>query len=226
MTDIITAMENRHAVRAYDGEKKIEKEILDILSQKTDELNTESGLHIQLVTDEPKAFDSFMAHYGKFSGVTNYVALIGKKSDNLNEKCGYYGEQLVLLASQLGLDSCWVAMSYAKVKNAYRIEKGEKLCCVISIGYGNTHGTPHKSKSIEEVAVIKDDSPQWFIDGVKAALLAPTAMNQQKFGFMLDGDKVLAKAGKGILSDMDLGIVKYHFEIGSGKEIFRAEMQK
>ena len=226
MTDIITAMENRHAVRAYDGEKKIEKEILDILSQKTDELNAESGLHIQLVTDEPKAFDGFMAHYGKFSGVANYIALIGKKSDNLNEKCGYYGEQLVILASQLGLDSCWVAMSYAKVKNAYRIEKGEKLCCVISIGYGKTHGTPHKSKSIEEVAVIKDDSPQWFIDGVKAALLAPTAMNQQKFGFMFDGDKVLAKAGKGILSDMDLGIVKYHFEIGSGKEIFRAEMQK
>lgn len=226
MTDIITAMENRHAVRAYDAEKKIKKEILDTLSQKTEELNEESGLHIQLVTDEPKAFDGFMAHYGNFSGVTNYIALIGKKSDSLNEKCGYYGEQLVLLASQLGLDSCWVAMSYTKVKNAYRIEKGEKLCCVISLGYGKTHGTPHNSKSIEEVAVIKDNSPQWFIDGVKAALLAPTAMNQQKFGFMLDGDKVLAKAGKGILSDMDLGIVKYHFEVGSGKEIFKAEMQK
>lgn len=220
MTDIITAMENRHAVRAYDPEKKIPKEITDKLREKIDLLNAESGLHIQLVTDEPKAFDSFMAHYGKFSGVTNYIALIGKKSDKLNEMCGYYGEQLVLLASQLGLDSCWVAMSYAKVKNAYMIAKGEKLCCVISLGYGKTHGTPHKSKSIEEVAVIKDDTPEWFINGVKAALLAPTAMNQQKFGFMLDGDEVLAKAGKGILSDMDLGIVKYHFEVGSGKEIF------
>lgn len=145
MTDIITAMENRHAVRAYDGEKKIEKETLDILSQKTDELNKESGLHIQLVTDEPKAFDGFMAHYGKFSGVTNYIALIGKKSDSLNEKCGYYGEQLVLLASQLGLDSCWVAMSYAKVKNAYRIEKDEKLCCVISIG--TEKHTEHRTRA-------------------------------------------------------------------------------
>lgn len=220
MTDIITAMENRHAVRAYDPEKKIPKEITDKLREKIDLLNAESGLHIQLVTDEPKAFDSFMAHYGKFSGVTNYIALIGKKSDKLNEMCGYYGEQLVLLASQLGLDSCWVAMSYAKVKNAYMIAKGEKLCCVISLGYGKTHGTPHKSKSIEEVAVIKDDTPEWFINGVKAALLAPTAMNQQKFGFMLDGDEVLAKAGNGILSDMDLGIAKYHFEVGSGKEIF------
>lgn len=220
MTDIITAMENRHAVRAYDGDRKIEQEKLNIIGEHIDRINAQSGLHIQLVTDEPKAFDSFMAHYGKFSGVTNYIVLIGKKSDKLNEMCGYYGVQLVLLAARLGLDSCWVAMSYAKVKNAYTISKGEKLCCVISLGYGKTHGTPHKSKSIEEVAVIKEDTPEWFINGVKAALLAPTAMNQQKFGFMLDGDKVLAKAGKGILSDMDLGIVKYHFEIGSGKEIF------
>ncbi len=166
-----------------------------------------------------------MAHYGKFSGVTDYIALIGRKNDKLNEICGYCGEQLVLLAAQLGLDSCWVAMSYAKVKNAYTIAKGEKLCCVISLGYGKTHGTPHKSKSPEEVAVIKDDTPEWFISGVNAALLAPTAMNQQSFGFMLDGDKVLAKAGKGILSDMDLGIVKYHFEIGSGKEFFKDEMK-
>lgn len=225
MTDIITAMENRHAVRAYDPEKKIPKEITDMLREKIDLLNAESKLHIQLATDEPKAFDSFMAHYGKFSGVTDYIALIGRKSDKLNEICGYYGEQLVLLAAQLGLDSCWVAMSYDKVKNAYTIAKGEKLCCVISLGYGKTHGTPHNSKSIEEVAVIKDDTPEWFINGVNAALLAPTAMNQQKFGFMLDGDKVLAKAGKGILSDMDLGIVKYHFEIGSGKELFRDEMK-
>ncbi len=225
MTDIITAMENRHAVRAYDSDRRIEKGKLDIIRENIESVNAESGLHIQLVTDEPKAFDGFMAHYGKFSGVTNYIALIGKKSDRLSEVCGYYGEQLVLLATRLGLDSCWVAMSYAKVKNAYDIARGEKLCCVISLGYGKTHGTPHKSKSLEEVAVIADDTPEWFISGVKAALLAPTAMNQQKFGFMLDGDRVLAKAGKGILSDMDLGIVKYHFEIGSGKELFRSDMK-
>ena len=68
--------------------------------------------HIQLVTDEPKAFDGFMAHYGKFSGVKNYIALIGKKGPKLEETCGYYGGKgLVLLAQQLGLNSCWVAMT-------------------------------------------------------------------------------------------------------------------
>lgn len=220
MTDIIEAMKLRHAVREYDGDRKIEQDKLDILNERISSINRESGLHIQLVTGEPKAFDGFMAHYGKFSGITNYIALIGKKGSDLNEKCGYYGEQLVLLATQLGLDTCWVAMSFAKVKNAYDIAKGEKLCCVISLGYGKTHGIPHKSKTAEEVAVIKEDTPKWFIDGVNAALLAPTAMNQQKFGFMLDGDKVIAKAGKGILTDIDLGIVKYHFEIGADKKIF------
>ena len=220
MTDIIEAMKQRHAVREYDGDRKIEQEKLDILNERIASINKESGLRIQLVTDEPKAFDGFMAHYGKFSGITNYIALIGKKDSSLNEKCGYYGEQLVLLAAQLGLDTCWVAMSYAKVKNAYDIAKGEKLCCVISLGYGKTHGIPHKTKSAQEVAVIKEDTPKWFIDGVNAALLAPTAMNQQKFGFMLDGDKVVAKAGKGILSDIDLGIVKYHFEIGADRKLF------
>ena len=220
MTDIIEAMKQRHAVREYDGDRKIEQDKLDILNERISSINKESGLRIQLVTDEPKAFDGFMAHYGKFSGITNYIALIGKKDSSLNEKCGYYGEQLVLLAAQLGLDTCWVAMSYAKVKNAYDIAKGEKLCCVISLGYGKTHGIPHKSKTAKEVAVIKEDTTKWFIDGVNAALLAPTAMNQQKFGFMLDGDKVIAKAGKGILTDIDLGIVKYHFEIGADRKLF------
>lgn len=220
MIDIIEAMKQRHAVREYDGDRKIEQDKLDILNERISSINKESGLRIQLVTDEPKAFDGFMAHYGKFSGITNYIALIGKKDSSLNEKCGYYGEQLVLLAAQLGLDTCWVAMSYAKVKNAYDIAKGEKLCCVISLGYGKTHGIPHKSKTAEEVAVIKEDTPKWFIDGVNAALLAPTAMNQQKFGFMLDGDKVVAKAGKGILTDIDLGIVKYHFEVGADRKLF------
>lgn len=109
-----------------------------MLREKIDLLNAESKLHIQLVTDEPKAFDSFMAHYGKFSGVTDYIALIGRKSDKLNEICGYYGEQLVLLAAQLGLDSCWVAMSYAKVKTLIRLQKG-RSCAVLSLSATERH---------------------------------------------------------------------------------------
>lgn len=216
--DIYEAMRARHSVRAYE-QREIEGEIKDMLEDKIAELNGRSGLHIQLITHEPKAFDSPMAHYGKFSGVTDYIAMIGKKDDELEEKCGYYGEKLVLFAQQLGLNTCWVAVSYKKIKTAYMLGAGEKLCIVIAIGYGKTQGVPHKSKAPSEVADM-GDVPEWFKKGVEAALLAPTAVNQQKFFFSLDNGRVSARAGMGFYSKIDLGIAKCHFELGAGKENF------
>lgn len=162
-----------------------------------------------------------MAHYGKFSGVENYIALIGKKGPDLEEKCGYYGEQLVLLAQQLGLNTCWVAMTFSKIKSAYTINSGEKLCLVISLGYGLSQGLPHKSKPMDALCTVNGEAPEWFKNGMKAAMLAPTAMNQQKFKLSLSGNTVSAKAGMAFYSKVDIGIVKCHFEIGAGKENFK-----
>lgn len=219
--NLAEAMEARHSVRQYKN-KPLEADAVSALQAEIKDCNRKSGLHIQLVTNEPKAFDGFMAHYGKFSGVTNYIAMIGKKGPELEEKCGYYGERLVLLAQQLGLNTCWVAMSYSKIKTAFVVDKGEKLCVVISLGYGETSGIPHKSRPIGEVT--KGDvqiMPDWFLNGVKAALLAPTAMNQQKFVFSCKENQVSAKAGAGFYTKLDLGIVKYHFEIGAGQDNFK-----
>ena len=213
--EIMEAVRMRHSVRQYT-DKAVDMAALAELQAEIDACNKESGLHIQLVADEPKAFSGFMAHYGKFSGVRNYFALIGKKTAELEEKCGYYGERLVLKAQQLGLNACWVALTYSEVRSAYRVERGEKLCVVIAFGYGKTQGMPHRSKTYDEVASA-ENAPDWFINGVEAALLAPTAVNQQKFYFTLAGDKVKAEPGKGMLTKMDLGIAKYHFEAGSGK---------
>lgn len=218
--DLTEAMRERHSVRQYKNQP-LSSETVSAMRAEIDACNQAGGLHIQLVTDEPKAFDGFMAHYGKFSGVRNYIALIGKKDAALDEKCGYYGERLVLKAQQLGLNTCWVAMTYSKVKTAFVIGGGEKLCAVIAIGYGETQGVPHKSKAASEVAKAQGEMPGWFKNGVKAALLAPTAMNQQKFTLALDGKKVETKAGKGFYAKIDLGIVKYHFEVGAGETGFQ-----
>lgn len=214
--NLIEAIHARHSVRQYK-DKALDAETVSALQTEIDSCNRESGLHIQLVTNEPKAFDSFMAHYGKFSGVTNYIAMIGKKGGDLEEKCGYYGERLVLYAQQSGLNTCWVAMTYSKIKTAFSVDPGEKLCIVISLGYGQTQGTAHRSKSFAQVAKTDGQTPDWFKKGVEAALLAPTAMNQQKFLFTLNGNKVSAKAGIGFYTKIDLGIAKYHFEVGADK---------
>lgn len=212
--NLIEAVNARHSVRQYE-DRALSPEAVSALQAEIKECNEKSGLHIQLITNEPKAFDSFMARYGKFSGVTNYIAMVGKKGPRLEETCGYYGERLVLLAQQLGLNTCWVAMTYAKIKTAFSVKQGEKLCIVVSLGYGKTQGVPHKSKSFDQVAKADGQMPEWFKKGVKAALLAPTAMNQQKFQFALHGNQVSVKPGMGFYTKIDLGIVKYHFEIGA-----------
>lgn len=217
--DLKEAMQARHSVRQYK-DQPLSVEVIAALQEEIAACNRESGLHIQLVTNESRAFDGFMAHYGKFSGVTSYLALIGKKGPELDEKCGYFGQRLVLKAQQLGLNTCWVAMSYTKIKTAFTVDKGEKLCVVIALGYGATQGVPHKSRPFSEVAKADGQMPDWFKNGVEAALLAPTAMNQQKFLFTLSRDKVSAKAGRGFYTKLDLGIVKYHFELGAGKDRF------
>jgi len=57
-------------------------------------------------------------------------------------------------------------------------------------------------------------------EGIEAALLAPTAVNQQKFFISLDGNKpVFIVTANGPFVKLDLGIVKCHFEIGSGKNV-------
>lgn len=214
--EIIELMKERHSVRQYT-DKKIEKEKREVLNTLIAKINQKAGLHIQIIYDEPKCFNSMMAHYGKFDGVNNYIALVGKKSKS-DESLGYYGEQIVLKAQELGLNTCWVAMTHGKSKA--QIDKGEKLVCLISLGYGKTAGAAHKSKKLSEVCNYKKDMPEWFLSGMEAALLAPTAMNRQKFYFeLLPDNSIKITCGKGLYTKLDLGIVKYHFEVVSGKRI-------
>ena len=222
------AIKARHSVRKYT-DKPIESAKVATLRADIERANAESGLNIQLVMDEPKAFSTGMWRYGQFSGVRNYFVMAGPKGKEAEEKIGYYGEKLVLLAQTLGLNTCWVGLSYTKIPDTYVLDEGEKIGCYIAIGYGETQGVSHKIKRIDQVSNISDDSPEWFRRGVEAALLAPTAINQQKFSFELlpteDGQlpRVLAKRHFSLVgyTQMDLGIVKYHFEIGAGTQNFQ-----
>lgn len=218
--DLMDAIRERHSVRAYT-DKKIEGEVLDQLNEIIETCNKESGLNIQLVLDEPTAFASGTASYGKFENVQNYIVFVGKKSIDLDEKIGYFGEKIVLRAQQLGLNTCWVALTFSKgkAKKHVNIGDGEKLAMAMPIGYGKTNGVPSRPKPIEKLCVVKGDMPDWFRAGMEAAQLAPTAINQQKFKFVLDGDKVNVTAPMGINTKVDMGIAKYHFEVGSGRKL-------
>lgn len=213
------AIRARHSVRQYQ-DRPLEPETAAALEDMIRDINRETGLHIQLVKNEPRAFNSMLAHYGNFRGVSNYLALVGPAGETLDERCGYYGEQLVLYAQTLGLNTCWVKLTYKKVPGAFQIGPGEKLVIVIALGYGETQGQPHRSKPLDKLCRVPGEAPDWFRAGMEAVLLAPTAVNQQKFLFTLEGRTVKAEAPRSNCTGIDLGIAKYHFEIGAGKENF------
>ena len=220
------AIEVRHSVRAYK-EQPLAEDVARLLEEEIAKVNQAGHLHVQLIQNEPKAFQGALAKYGKFRNVTSYLVMAGKKAEDLDERIGYYGEQLVLLAQTLGLNTCWVGLSYRKIPDTYVLEEGEVIKAYIAIGYGETQGVIRKSKTVEQVSNTSDITPSWFKRGVEAALLAPTAVNQQKFSFEYLGMKddrhqVRAKKGFSLVgyTQMDLGIAKYHFEIGAGKENF------
>ncbi|MDR0515132.1 MAG: nitroreductase family protein [Coriobacteriaceae bacterium] len=253
--DLMEAIEARHAVRAYT-ERAIEPAKAQILQRLIDKANDESGLKIQLCLESPAAFDSILAKYGVFTKVRNYIALVGNKSDKAALACGYHGEKLVLAAQKLGLNTCWVGGTYSKRKVVAQVGLREKLHLVIALGYGETQGSPHKTKSIEELSHVSGEMPEWFRAAMEAVRLAPTAINQQRFLFTLepahrdeeseggipgaaDGaegeagqgrkpedkgngeaapvacDKVRAEALRGLYAHVDLGIARYHFEVGA-----------
>jgi hypothetical protein len=197
---------------------------LATLRNAIDEVNAQSGLNIQLVVNEPKGFNGlFISTYGQFSGVKNYIVMAAPKGKEWEEKVGYYGEKLVLLAQTLGLNTCWAGLTYKKIPGTFSLRDGDIVHCMISLGYGADQGVQHPQKSADKFYEADGEVPAWFLSGLDVALLAPTAVNQQKFKFILrDGNKVATKTffSPWGYTQIDLGIVKYHFEIGAGKENF------
>lgn len=143
------------------------------------------------------------------------IACIGPDDETLDERIGYYGERIVHFAQQLGLNTCW-AGTFNKNNLPAKETEDERLVLTIAIGYGENAGKVRKSKTPAQVTSGKSDKPEWFNRGVELALLAPTAVNQQKFEIVLKEDNTVEFVDKGgVLSQVDLGIVKYHFELGA-----------
>jgi nitroreductase len=210
----IDIMKARHSVRQYE-DKPVPEEIKRQIIEKAAMLNDKSGLNTQLFFNEPECFKAAKPHYGNFVGARNYFVIVGKRDADLEERAGYYGEDLVLFLQSLGLGSCWVALTHGKTKAV--VQREEKQVIVVAFGYGKTPGVQHKSRPVETLCSVTGEMPDWFKTGMEAACLSPTAMNQQKFLISWDGEKLSAKVkGLGVYTKLDLGIVKHDFELASG----------
>jgi hypothetical protein len=215
--NIRDAIRERHSVRQYKKEP-VSAELRDKLNALISETNEESGLNIQIIYDEPRCLDSILARFSKFRNAENYIAIVGNKSlTDLNERGGYYGEKLVIAAQMMGLNTCWIGGSFSRKNCGAVIGDEEKLVCIIAIGYGLNEGNKHRSKSFARLcSVPEEEMPVWFKAGMIAAMMAPTALNQQKFFVEMEGEEAVITTDGGGMAQIDLGIVKYNFEAASG----------
>lgn len=212
----IDAIKERHSVRNYEA-KKIEADKVEMIRAKIEELNKEGNLHLQFMVDAGKTYNKLFNKVAGLGSAPSVIACVGIDDETLEQRVGYYGEKLVLFIQELGLNTCWAGTFNQKNIGA-EVGDGEKLVISIAVGYGKDKGKPHKSKSPEQVIEAKGDRPYWFNKGVDMALLAPTAINQQKFTIRLNEDESVDFVDKGgIFSQVDLGIVRCHFEIGAEK---------
>ena len=216
MKDFAQEIQARHSVRNYVDDPLTQHQI-DELNAFIKCINEHTGLSISLHIDED-IFSNWMLGYGFIKNCNNHIRFAGKECENLEEKIGYYGELVILKAQELGLNTCWVGGTYRK--KDVKEDPSIKLVLVASIGKGKTQGSPSKSKPIQAYYE-GENVPEWFIKGMEAVALAPSAVNQKKWKFIYKGEeKVEAFSDGKHFNEVDLGIAKCHFELGSHKKVF------
>lgn len=216
------AIKERHTVRKFTDEK-ISDDKVKLLNDRIDELNKKFGLSMELVTNNSDGVAG-IAKALISKGVNNYFVLAGNGEANMDEKLGYCGSDLCLYSQTLGLNTWWIGGMFS-LKGIKRNIKStdSKVNSIIVVGYGQTQGTQHKSKSAADVSSYDGEAPEWFKEGVDALLLAPTAVNRQGFTVKGHDNKVSITYKSGPFSGVDLGIGKHHFELGAGAENFTWE---
>lgn len=216
------AMHTRHTVRQFTGTPLSETE-KSSLNERVKELNENLSLAICLIESEKTPLNLMGKVILRGKGVCSYFVLAADDREGVDETLGYASSDLVLFAQTIGLNTWWMGGTFNR-KFVSGFVPGKKLVGIVAVGHGETQGVPHKSKAPQEVSSYNGEAPEWFKNGVDAALLAPTALNRQLFMITGNGNKVSITYKSGPMSDLDRGIVKHHFELGAGKENFEWDL--
>ena len=231
-------MTNHEAIYQRKSRRKYEDSPISatdraILQSVIDKGNEDGQLKMKLVENRSDLFGGFFRSYGLLSGVQHFIVMAGPKSDpNLYEKIGYYGEEVVIEATKLGLGTCWVGGSFnKKAVRESLVDAQDELACVIVIGEPKRQVQARESiirsfmhlKREEQAKFIQTDGthPDWFYQAMDYVYHAPSAVNQKPVYMMVLQGQIMAKLRTmNHYAWIDLGIAKRHFEYGAPKGKF------
>lgn len=224
-----TAITQRTSRRAY-LKQGIESQKAAQIKKLIDEINGESGLHIQFVESGKHLLSGFKASYGMISGMPSLIAMVGNTMDpELKRNIGYYGQFIALECVSLGLGTCWISGTYNRTEclESISLRDGEELVCVIATGNVLQNKSIKEQlvsritggkQTFDEILTEKDQNlPPWVVSGIEAARLAPSAVNGKPVGYRFTDSllTVFLTKNKYGTEEIDLGISMANFELGA-----------
>jgi len=242
---VIDIIKMRSSCRSFDS-KYINDDILQKFKNFIDEINIESTIKARfLVVNKHKTGGSNekLGTYGVISGANSFIVGIINNSENDVLKFGYLFEKIILFATDLGLQTCWLGGTFKKddfVKSTNLIEN-EFIPIVSPVGIKK--GKPRIFESAMRAVIGANNRKPWnelFFDTdvssplnenvaglyavpIEMVRLGPSASNKQPWRIIKDKNSyhfyLCRTKGYGVanydIQKNDLGIAMCHFELAA-----------
>ena len=240
-------IEKRRSRRRFDPDLPIAPETLAALEKACNQFTPFTSARSRLVTEScENVFKGIIGSYGKVKGTQTFIAFIGDMDDEfVQEKVGYTGEAIILEATALGLNTCWVAGFFKPevVTSLIEVNKNEQVLAVTPVGYSREHepweeklmsrfGRSHNRLPLSRLVrgLPEEQWPDWVNISLKAARLAPSAVNRQPWGFNVQGEGITVFVRTGgpefnVSKRLDCGIAMLHLEVAAIDSGFKGEWE-
>ena len=231
------AIEKRRSRRHFDPNLPIAPEALAALDKVCNQFAPFPHARSCLVTESAKSvFKGIIGSYGKIKDAPAFIAFIGNTdAPFVQEEVGYTGEGIILEATALGLNTCWVGGFFRPeiVASLIEVSSKERVLAITPVGYaresesweeklmtgfGRSHNRLALSKLVRGLP--REKWPDWVNVCLEAARLAPSAANRQPWSFDVQDDSITVLVrtmmpGFNVSKRLDCGIAMLHLEVAA-----------
>lgn len=212
----------RRSIRKFTRDKISEKLLQQIktFSMKATALNEQIGVEVEIIDNTQRKIP--VKGFGKLEA-PYYLVFYSEEAKGYERNAGYIMEQIVLYMTEKGLGCCY--WGSGKLGPAGKNNKKR----VMAIAFGCADGKLYREASmakrlpLSELCIFKEEVSEQIKTVLKAARLAPSALNSQPWRFIVYSDKIYIFSKKDLVTmkslhsmrEISLGIMLSHIMLAA-----------
>ncbi len=245
MESIIQTIKNRKSWRTFDerqipGEKKVQINFFLSGPHETP-FGTKTRFILIDIKDQDAETVKHLGTYGTIEGASLFIAGASEITESRYVDFGYAMEKIILMVEKLGLNTCWMGVTFDKAGFSEKmgLKEGEELIACTPVGYAKQK---RRLKDLAMRKFVSSDSrlgpDKLFFDcgfdrpldmetageylpALECVRFAPSASNRQPWRIIRHNDKktfsLFLEYTKGYQykygQQIDMGIAMLHFEL-------------